>query len=472
MRAIIHGSTGGLADVEACVTAIDGGRSPLAGELRTFLLPGADVFVTRAPLTVPVFGETDAPPGALTLRWSLGAGVCVVLQRDPQRILLARRVVGRRGGRVNAMEMPFAFLEAGDGPVRPDVVRAWFARREHRTWLWPVVGTTLAVMRELGVRFGEGLRVLVWTPVPPGLGLGVTDATIVALLRAVYADANFVAGPPELIRLARQVQCGRADPRSTAARWAAAVAAPANAFVAQAAVPQANLAALPAPPGTTVTLLAFPPEPEAAAVHASRSTAAWLGYREIGDLAAGAAREALPRAGRNVARGLVAAGLDSEEFNRVYRSALPVEGEPAGGTGADRRLPCQVRDATALAVAEQARARTTVTAWQVLEEGERPMALGQLLVEAHEERRRAGWTAPVCDALVDAARGMPHETGVRGARQVPGANAVLVLASGADAAAMRARLGNGIRPAGVRPIVLDGSSPGAVPFGYVRLRGA
>ena len=479
MRHTIHGSARGIDAVSVVIDDLS--RPAHLSASADFFPQGRDVLVTRAPGTLRLFGGAADTAGARALHVATAEGTLVALQRDPQGLLtIIRRTPGYRG-RADIFEMPMHFLLSDGRPVRYDVARHYFARHDDRAWAAPFAAAFLAMMRDRHVRFAEGVRVLIAAAAPRGHGRGADAAAVIALLRGLFAEMNLVADPRELTTLAAHADRGVHGPIDGIADHWPATSAESEHVLAFTCQPQPDLAQVPWPTHLAVFGL---------------DVGASLGV-DLADTRQHDVRVAMAMAARLLATQAPTAGatggvpdagwhgalanLGPEAFAASHRASLPET--MRGRDFLDRAAPnddeqrmvspdtvYRVRAAASYGIYEHARARAFESFLPMPGDQETFDFLGDMLFEAHDSARACGLSFDAADAVVDGVRRVGRARGLLGARLGGGGTTVVILAR-ADAreAVLEVQRTVGER-LGAVPLLIEGWSMGAVPFGYVRLR--
>jgi hypothetical protein len=484
VRRIIHGSPRGLDDAARVIEHLTG-RTPLAApEARALFLPGRDVFVTRAPGRLALFGS-PGPVAIRALQAPLARGALVALQSDPGRRFRVVQLHADRDDVASAFEMPFHYLTIGEGPVAYHVARDYFRRYPDRTWAAAFAGAFLAFMHELGARFGEGARLLVVHGLPAGRGVGMRGAAMLAALRAISLEAGLAVDARQAVRLGLRVERLVAAVPTCPADLVTAARAQAGAFVA-ASPPWGRDETVIRPAERLEWWTVLVEEPDAESRRRLDHLRTSLAMADV--IAATAAGLSVQRTdpGRVAIADPAWRGFTAwarATFARDVLLAIPDRLPGAafldrhGGVAdpfahVEARHEYDLRDVAAWAVEEDGRARECE--WLLAQPGPASQGrLGALLFDSHEGGRRLGLASGVTDLLVDAVRERARPGGLLGAKAtVSGEHAIAVVGS-ADA---RGMLEEAVEQAssrtGRRLVVLDGSSPGAYRFGHVRLRGS
>lgn len=484
MRRIIHGSPRGLGDAARLVDHVSG-RAPLAApEARALFAPGRDVFVTRAPGRIALFG-TPGPVAIRALQAPVSRGTLVALQSDPGRQFRVVQLHADRDDVASAFEMPFHYLSVGEGPVAYGVARDYFRRYPDRTWAAAFAGAFLAFMHEFGVRFGEGARLLLVHGLPAGRGVGLRAAAMLAALRAIGLEAGLAVDARQAVRLGLRAEHLVADVPTCPADLVTAARAQAGALVA-ASPPWGRDDAVirAAEPLEWWTVLVE--DPEAGSRRRLEHLRTGLAMADV--IAATAAGLPVERTGR----GRVAiADPGWPGFTAYARTTFApdflatIPDRLPGATFLERygavadtfahvepRQEYTLRDVAAWAVEEDGRARECE--WLLTQPGQDSRdRLGTLLFDSHEGGRRVGLASPVADFVVEAVRARARPDGLLGAKAtVSGEHAIAVVGRAGARADLEEAVEEAATRAGRRLTVLEGSSPGAYRFGHVRLRGS
>jgi galactokinase len=483
---IVHGDARDLPDVRDFVGALGSLFEHPDAELRTLFDPRADLFVARAPGRLDVMGGIGDYSGSLVLELPTAEATLVALQRDEgRRLRVFTLSEDSRGG--SHFEMPLAEFERDGGPVRYEEARAYFDRDPARHWAAYVAGVFLVLMRERGVRFPVGARMLVASRVPPGKGVSSSAALEVAAMSAVAAGFRVEVGPRELALLCQKVEnlvvgapCGVMDQMTSACGE------------------QGRLLALLCQPAELRGTIALPPELSVWGLdsgvrhsvgggdYGSVRVGAFMGYRIIAELAG---LKVAPR-GKAVSIedprwGGYLANVSPSEFEQEFAAHLPERMTGAGFlsryggttdavTRVEHGRTYAVRVAAAHAVHEHFRVRAFA---ELLGCGEgagerRHELLGELMYQSHASYSACGLGSAGTDRLVELVREAGAGAGLYGAKITGGGSGgtVAVLGRRGAEAEVKEVARRYTEETGHTPYVFGGSSPGAASFGHVRLR--
>ena len=450
-------------------------------ELRTFF-DRDEITITRAPGRLDVMGGIADYSGSLVLELPIAEATLVALQKQSARQL---SIVSVLQNEVLSFEMPLADFDHGGEPVGYDEARRYFKRDDTRQWAAYVAGVFLVLMRQLGVRFDEGARVLISSRVPDGKGVSSSAALEVAKMSAVAAAYKIAIDPREIALLCQQVEnlvvgapCGVMDQMTSSCGEADQLLA---------------LICQPAELGGTIQL------PEALAVwgldsgtshsigggdYGSVRAGTFMGYRIIAELAGLDVQQLGDRVVIQDPRwGGYLANLSPAEFEAQFAAQLPVSlsGEefvsryggtvdPVTSVVPDRTY--LVRAPTAHAVYESFRVQRfaeLLRRQQERPDKEEKVALGKLMYESHASYSACGLGSSGTDLLVDLVRSVGVDGGLFGAKITGGGSGgtVAVLGDRNAGAALKEVANSYATLTGHQPHIFSGSSPGSAAFGHL-----
>lgn len=450
-------------------------------ELRTFF-DRDEITITRAPGRLDVMGGIADYSGSLVLELPIAEATLVALQKQSARQL---SIVSVLQNEVLSFEMPLADFDHGGEPVGYDEARRYFKRDDTRQWAAYVAGVFLVLMRQLGVRFDEGARVLISSRVPDGKGVSSSAALEVATMSAVAAAYKIAIDPREIALLCQQVEnlvvgapCGVMDQMTSSCGEADQLLA---------------LICQPAELGGTIQL------PEALAVwgldsgtshsigggdYGSVRAGTFMGYRIIAELAGLDVQQLGDRVVIQDPRwGGYLANLSPAEFEAQFAAQLPVSlsGEefvsryggtvdPVTSVVPDRTY--LVRAPTAHAVYESFRVQRfaeLLRRQQERPDKEEKVALGKLMYESHASYSACGLGSSGTDLLVDLVRSVGVDGGLFGAKITGGGSGgtVAVLGDRNAGAALKEVANSYATLTGHQPHIFSGSSPGSAAFGHL-----
>jgi L-arabinokinase len=485
MYRIIRGTTHSLPDAAAFIETLNRLEQSAAPEARQLFDRGAELIVARAPGRLDVMGGIADYSGSLVLELPIREATFVALQRDLARWL---RIVSLPEGSTQALaySMPLSEFESAGKPVAYEVARDRFQRDPAQHWAAYVAGVFLALMRERGLHFPDGARLLIASRVPQGKGVSSSAALEVAVMQAVAAAFAVPLEPRELALLCQMVEnhvagapCGVMDQMT-------------------AACGEANrLLALLCQPAELRGMVALPDEitfwgldsgvrhAVTGADYASVRVGAFMGYRLIADVAGLKVEEKGQGEAVHVDDpywGGYLANLTPSEFEQSYAAHLPERIEGAeflaryrGTTDLVTRVNPErsyaVRVPAAHAIYEHHRVRLFAELLGEAVSEPRLELLGELMYQSHASYSACGLGSTSTDRLVELVRAAGPANGLYGAKITGGGSGGTVAVLGRrDAGASVARVADSYaRETGYRPHIFSGSSPGSAAFGQVEL---
>lgn len=442
----------------------------------------SDLFVTRAPGRLDLMGGIADYSGSLVLELPIAEAAFVALQRDESRRI--RIVTTNDRARRAAFELSLDDFERDGAPVDYDEARKLFAAEGPANWAGYVAGAFLVLMRERGVRFTEGARILLASNVAEGKGVSSSAAIEVAAMSAVTAAFGIEVAPGETALLCQKVENS-------------VVGAPCGVMDQMTAVCgiEGELLALLCQPAELEEMIALPDDlavwgVESGECHSvlgedyvSVRTGAFMGYCIIADLA-------------NLKVEVVDDVLQIEdgswhgylanvplvEFERAYAEHIPER--IAGGeflaryggttdevTRVDPERTYAVLKPTAHAVYENSRVRSFVDLLRNPTSESRNQELGQMMYKSHASYSACGLGSEGTDLLVNLVRESGPLSGLYGAKITGGGSGGTVAMLGARnaEAAVRRIAASYEQAMSYQPYIFAGSSPGSAMFGHLRI---
>jgi L-arabinokinase len=348
-----------------------------------------------------------------------------------------------------------------------------------------VAGVFLVLMRERGVRFREGARILIASRVPGGKGVSSSAALEVAVMQAVAAAFDLRLEAREIALLCQTVEnrvvgapCGIMDQMTSAcgetARLLSLLCQPAELQGVIDIPREISFWGLDSGVSHSVT----------GADYGSVRVGAFMGYRIISELAglkvtAGTTNE--PVHVEDTRWGGYLANVTPSEFEQTYAAQLPERIEGArflarysGTTDQVTRVdPARryaVRVPTAHAIYEHNRVRLYAELLSGEAVSERRLELlGELMYQSHASYSACGLSVEGTDRLVELVREAGPAKGLYGAKITGGGSGGTVAVLGRrDARESVASIAmRYARETGHRPYIFAGSSPGSAEFGYL-----
>lgn len=472
------------ADTREFLALLDNLHTHPMRECRELFDNDADLFISRAPGRLDLMGGIADYSGSLVLELPIAEAAFVALQRDASRKI---RIVTLTNNcsREAAFEMSLDNFERDGAPVDYDEARKLFQADTPGHWAAYVAGAFLVLMRERGVRFTEGARILLASNVPQGKGVSSSAAIEVAAMSAVTAAFGIEIAPRDLALLCQKVEnavvgapCGVMD-QMTAACGA-----------------EGQLLALLCQPAEMQETIALPDDlavwgMESGERHSIRGddygsvrTGAFMGYRMIADLAnlKVAANDGTLRVEDEIWHGYLA-NVTPSEFESSYAGHIPER--IAGGeflaryggttdevTRVDPERVYAVLKPTVHAIYEHSRVRAFADLLREPASEGRNEQLGELMYESHASYSACGLDSVGTDLLVNLVRDLGTSHGLCGAKITGGGSGGTVAILGAcnAEAAVRRVAASYEQAMSYQPYVFAGSSPGSAVFGHLRIR--
>lgn len=486
MYQIVEGNTAALADAEEFVKTLQTLDRHPAAEARALFTGASEVIVARAPGRLDVMGGIADYSGSLVLQMPIREATLVALEQTERlaiRIVSIGSEADQRPARMFSMAL--ADLEEDGRPIDYADARASFQRDAQNRWAAYVAGVFLVLMREKGVRFEKGARVLINSQVPESKGVSSSAALEVAVMCAVAASQKLKIEPREIALLCQKVEnrvagapCGVMDQMTAACGKA-------NRLVALLCQPAELMGFVPIPEG--IVIAGFDSGVRHAvtgAAYGDVRAGAFMGYRLIADLAKlrihasgqdGSVQVQDPRWGGYLAN------IEPPEFEGLYAPLLPeeisgaefiarYEGTTDSLTHVLPEKKYAVRTPTAHPIYEHARVRAFAELLRGGVEPARLQSLGELMYQSHASYSACGLGEGRTDLLVQLCRKRGPERGAYGAKITGGGSGGTVAFLGYQAQTIVQEIGEEYaRETGYTPYIFSGSSPGAAEFGTLRL---
>ena len=483
---IIRGDAHNLPDVSAFIETLNKLEVHPAPETRTLFDSKSEVIVSRAPGRLDVMGGIADYSGSLVLELPIAEATLVALQKDDTRRL---RVVSLTDDETRALsfEMPLADLERNGEPIEYDEARRYFTGDHTSQWAAYVAGVFLVLMRELGVRFNDGVRLLISSRVPEGKGVSSSAALEVGTMSAVAAAFDLEVAPRELALLCQRVEnlvvgapCGVMDQMTSACGEE-------NQLLALLCQPAELLGTILLPADLAVWGLdSGVRHSVGGGDYGSVRVGAFMGYRIIAELCPGLRPSRLATWCLLMTRAGAATWRTSppSEFAEKFADRLPesVLGEEFlshyGGTtdtvtSIEPGRTYAVRAPTAHAVHESSRVQKFAELLRSQSKGpDKPEALGELMYQSHASYSACGLGSPGTDMLVELVRAGGVGRGLYGAKITGGGSGGTVAVLGRrDAVGAVAEVASSFaEKTGHQPYIFSGSSPGSAAFGHLVVR--
>lgn len=466
-----QGSTQSLPDTKAFLRHLRNQRAFLDGD--------SPIIVTRAPGRLDLMGGIADYSGSLVLELPIAAATHVALQRGHWRSI---EILSRSNKRTRRFTI---WLDELEELTDYDRARQRFAIGTRDHWASYVIGALVVLRRENLVPELSGLRMFIGSCVPEGKGVSSSAALEVAVMRAVaYAFdidldgtttaflcqrvENVIAGAPCGVMDQMTSTCGEQD----------------------------RLLALLCQPGELRGTITLPEElavwgvdsgirhSVSGADYGTVRTAAFMGYRMIAEMAGFTCRP-------TDSEGLVE--IDDERWNGYLANLTPTEfasfaphlpqviggeefisrysGTTDKATRVSRVGTYPIYDATRHPVEENARVNAFA---RVLREygGENDARrLGEMMYESHKSYGACGLGSSGTDEIVNLVSEAGPEKGLFGAKITGGGSGGTVAILGRRDARPQVELiaRTYSQSAGRRGTLIEGSSPGAMAFGHLKV---
>jgi galactokinase len=427
---------------------------------------GSSVIATRAPGRLDVMGGIADYSGSLVLQRPIAEATFAAIQVI-ERPVIEIMSLGRK-----PYTMPLSSIIRSGEPVSYSDARKLFGVSEEHHWAAYVIGVFMVLMRECGVSFSRGSRIVISSSVPEGKGVSSSAALETATMQAVVSAfeiqlepqtmavlcqkaENLVAGAPCGVMDQMTCMCGEED------ALLALVCRPAELQPAVRIPEDIVFWGLDSGERHTVS----------GSDYGSVRTGAFMGYRMIAE--------------SDTQWNGYLANISPAEFEREYVQRLPdeISGEEflnrySGTTdtvttvNAGRRY--KVRQPAAHPVYEHHRVKMFRQLLLAPPSEERRRLLGELMYQSHSSYSACGLGSSGTDLIVSLVRAAGPANGLYGARITGGG-------SGGTVAVLGGRGGRGGRGDGqqaitrvvdtyesitrYRPYVFQGSSSGVARFG-------
>jgi galactokinase len=488
MYQIIHGETYNLPDVAAFIETLNNLDQSPWPEARGLFDSNGEIVVARAPGRLDVMGGIADYSGSLVLEAPIREATFAALQRQADRRLTIVSLA-EGAGQTLAFEAPLAEFENGGkggeegGPIDYDAARARFQQEPSRHWAAYVAGVFLALMRERGIRFRDGARILISSRVPQGKGVSSSAALEVAVTHAVAAAFDIAIDARETALLCQTVEnrvagapCGVMDQMTASCGEAY------------------RLLALRCQPAELLGMTEIPEEVafwglDSGVRHAvtgsdygSVRVGAFMGYRIIAELAGLKVSDGAPAQVDDPRWNGYLANITPSEFEQYYASQLPERIEGAeflsrykGTTDTVTRVAPErsyaVLAPTAHPIYEHHRVRLFAELLRGEINEERMRLAGELMYQSHASYSACGLGSAATDRIVELARAAGPRQGIYGAKITGGGSGgTVAILSRRDSAPVVERVTEKYAgETGHQPHVFCGSSPGSAEFGHLRL---
>jgi L-arabinokinase len=479
---IAQGTAHNLSDTTTFIEILNGLGRKWSLEASRLFDGDREIWVARAPGRLDVMGGIADYSGSLVLEMPIHEATLVALQRTPDRTL---RIISLAEDLTHelAFEMPLADFESGGKPVDYETAREYFRRAPEQHWASYAAGVFLVLMRERGLNFTEGARLLVVSRVPLGKGVSSSAALEVAVMQAVAGWLGLPLDARETAILCQVVEnlvvgapCGVMDQMTASCGEAY------------------RLLALRCQPAELLGMTEIPEEVafwglDSGVRHAvtgsdygSVRVGAFMGYRIIAELAGLKVSDGAPAQIDDPRWNGYLANITPSEFEQYYASQLPERIDGAeflsrykGTTDTVTRVAPErsyaVLAPTAHPIYEHHRVRLFAELLRGEINEERMRLAGELMYQSHASYSACGLGSAATDRIVELARAAGPRQGIYGAKITGGGSGgTVAILSRRDAAPVVERVTEKYASeTGHQPHVFCGSSPGSAEFGHLRL---
>ncbi len=487
MYRITQGSTEHLTDVLNFIELLNNLHRHSLPAARELFTSKAELYVARAPGRLDVMGGIADYSGSLVLQLPIQEAALVALQKDEARELNIVSLNADDNQRSHFFHIPLADFENDQEPLTYAKARLDFRRLANQHWAAYVAGAFLVLMRERGLTFKQGARILIDSRVPEGKGVSSSAAIEVAVFNAILSAFGINLEARDVALLCQKVEnevvgapCGVMDQMTSecgeANKLLALLCQPAELQTQRHLPEMVGLWGIDSGIRHSV----------GAGDYGSVRTGAFMGYRILAELAGLKVVETadgIVRLADHRWRGYLA-NVTPTEFQQ-NEAQLPEHISGAeflaryrGITDTVTRVESQqtyaVRVPTAHPVYENARVHRFA---ELLQEpvGERELKeLGELMFASHASYSACGLGSTGTDLLVEMVQSIGIGQGLYGAKITGGGSGGTVAVIGhRDAYTQVALIAKQYEErTGYRPLIFSGSSIGAAAFGHLKLQSA
>ncbi|MEM7112263.1 MAG: GHMP kinase [Chloroflexota bacterium] len=421
------------------------------------------ILISRAPGRLDVMGGIADYSGSLVLEMPIAEAALTAIQLVDEPFV---QIISLSAERETDFTLPLADLENSGQPISYQAAQANF---QNQRWAAYIAGAFLVLMREKGVRYAQGARLLLSSDVPEGKGVSSSAAVEVAAMQAIAAAYEIELTPRELAILCQKVEnhvagapCGIMDQMTVV-------------------VGQPNqLLALLCQPAEILGSVEIPPElafwgidsgirhAVSGADYGSVRVGAFMGYKIL-------------QAATGQDWGGYLVNITPAEFEQHFRQHLPetLSGTafldtygklPDSVTTVDPQRTYAVRQPTLHPIYEHFRVQTFARLLAGDPLANAPL-LGELMYQSHASYSACGLESGGTDLLVQLARESGAKHGIYGAKITGGGSGgtVVVLGNREAETAVSHIAQTYQNQTGHQPHIFSGSSVGAEAFGVQKL---
>ncbi len=189
---------------------------------REFFDVGTDVIIARAPGRLDVMGGIADYSGSLVLEMPIAEAAFAGIQKIDKPVVSIRSL-GIEINRTHEFHLPLEDIFSDGECIEYAAAREYFRREPSDGWAAYVAGALIVLMRENGIRFREGMNILIDSKVPEGKGVSSSAAIEVVSMTAIAAAFDIDLEPRELAILCQKVEnlvvgapCGIMDQMTSA----------------------------------------------------------------------------------------------------------------------------------------------------------------------------------------------------------------------------------------------------------------
>jgi galactokinase len=437
-------------------------------EARKFFDLSVPVTIARAPGRLDVMGGIADYSGSLVLQRPIKQATFAAVQPSDQPAINVVSLT-QPTGPARVYRIKISSLTGDEGPIPYPEAEAFFKRVPDDHWAAYAAGVFLVLMRERGIRFSRGAKVLIFSAVPEGKGVASSAALDVAVMMGVCTAFGISLEMRDVALLCQKVEnlvagaaCGVMDQMTS-------VFGEADCLLAMLCQPAELQPPVHVPPD-----LAFwgvdsgERHAVGGASYESVRAGTFMGYRIIAgsdDRSHGYLGNISPTDFERDLLSLLPEEMSGVEFLRRYGSTSDTV------TRVDPSRTYKIRKPTAHPVYEHDRVRRFRDLLLDASSEERWTSLGQLMYQSHASYGACGLGSPGTDMIVGFVRDEGPAAGLYGARITGGGSGGTVAIMGRrEAEPAVARVVERYRTAtGYDPFTFSGSSNGAASFGSLTL---
>jgi len=423
------------------------------------------VLLSRAPGRLDVMGGIADYSGSLVLQRTTAEATFAAVQRTERALLNIVSLSPDGNGVPRVFALPLEALSKDGWPIGYTEARRIFSNSTDG-WAAYVVGVFISLMRERGVVFTDGAKILISSRVPEGKGVASSAALEVATLQAVTSAFGILISAKEIAILCQIAEnmvagapCGLMDQMTSACGEIDSLLA----LLCQPAELQEPVRI----PGEIAFwgLDSGQRHAVSGSDYTSVRTAAFMGHRILElsneDSSGGYLANVTPAEFTTEAISLLPDQMTGAEFLARY------SGTSDSVTTVDPSRTYSIRQATAHPVFENDRVHEFRRLLMSSSGEAQRVRLGELMLQSHESYSACGLGAHGTDLIVKLVRAAGTEAGLYGARITGGGcGGTVAILGRPDAGSSIAEIVVKYRSfTGYTPYVFSGSSPGAAQFG-------